>query len=103
MNKANEVIDDVARQFGVTRNAVLGKRRDQRFVFPRAVVCYILHRKCGMSSKDVGRAINRTHATVLYHCLAVDDWLKMPFLNMEAVKIVREVERLHGLTSEQLN
>ena len=58
-----------------------------------------LHRKCGMSSTAVGKVLNRTHATVLYHCLAVDDWLRMPFLNMEAVKVVREVERLHGLTN----
>ena len=99
MNKANEVIDEVASQYGISRKAMLGKRKIRRYAYPRAVVCYILHRKCGMSSTAVGKVLNRTHATVLYHCLAVDDWLRMPFLNMEAVKVVREVERLHGLTN----
>ena len=96
---ANKVISDVAHQYGVPKNAITGKKRDRRFAYPRAVVCYILHRKCGMSSTAVGKVLNCTHATVLYHCVNVDGWMKMPFLNKDAVKVVREVERLHGLTN----
>lgn len=103
MNKANDVIDEIASRYGITRMAMLGKRRIRRYAYPRAVACYILHIDCGMSCTKVGEVFSCTHSNVLYHCRNVGDWLRMPALNSEAVKIVREVEKLHGLTNEQLN
>lgn len=99
MNKANEIINDVARQFGISKRAMLGKTRPRRLTYPRAVVSYILHVRYGISSTAVARCLNRSHATVLYHCRMVDDWMKMPILNREVVDAVHAVERLHGLTN----
>lgn len=99
MSRTDEVIDDVAHQFGISRRAILGKCRRRRYAYPRAVVCYILHVHYGVSSKKVGKALNRNHATVLYHCKAVKDWLRMPVLNSDVVDAVHEVERRFGLTS----
>ena len=99
MSKANEIINDVARQFGISTRAMLGRTRTRRYAYPRAVVSYILHVRYGISSTSVGRSLNRSHATVLYHCRMVDDWLQMPVLNREVVDAVHAVERLHGLTN----
>lgn len=66
LDPVEHAIHACAARFDVTAADIVSPTRTQAAVEARQVVCYIAHRLFGVSSVQVGRAINRDHTTVLF-------------------------------------
>lgn len=53
--------------FGVTKDEILSKSRRRLLVDARTVWCYAMRCHTGLSLPELGRRIERTHVTVMYH------------------------------------
>lgn len=66
------VVQLVAEEWGVCRDALAGENRAQRVVRPRQAVMLIAAQHCGWSTPRIGRALRRDHSTVIYGIRAAE-------------------------------
>lgn len=102
MGVARQIIEHVAVLQSVTVDDILSQSRVRSIADARAIVCYILLRHFKMSSTEVGRALNRNHASVLIAAKKVEEWLKMPKQYFMAVTTLKAIERFYNLTETQI-
>ena len=102
MGVARQIIEDVAALQSVAVEDILSPSRVRSVADARAIVCYILLRHFKMSSTDVGRAVNRNHASVLIAANKVEEWLKMPKQYFMAVTTIMSIERFYNLKRSEI-
>ena len=56
----------IYKQMRVGRKDIMSKKRDRKLVEARQMFCLLAREHTGESSVEIGNAINRDHATVLY-------------------------------------
>lgn len=66
MNRANAVIDAVARSIGGTYPDLVGTFRQRTLSESRQVAWWILYNRLFFTAPEIGAIFNRTHATILY-------------------------------------
>lgn len=66
----------IRREMKVTRDELRSKRRDRKLVEGRQMFCLLARRHTTESSVEIGKAINRDHATVLYSVASMDSLIK---------------------------
>jgi len=91
-----DIISDVADIYGIKASDILSRRRIRRYSDARTVVCYMLHTNLGLSTTEVGKMLNRTHATVIYLNRKAADWLRKPILNRRGACAIKELEKRYG-------
>ena len=64
-SNTESVVDTTCAVCGIDRKDFYGRKRTRDIVVAREMVVYILRRRFGLSLRDIGKAINRDHATVL--------------------------------------
>ena len=64
-SNTESVVDATCVVCGIDRKDFYGRKRTRDIVVAREMVVYILRRRFGLSLRDIGKAINRDHATVL--------------------------------------
>lgn len=64
-SNTESVIDATCAVCGIDGKDFYGRKRTRDIVVAREMVVYILRRRFGLSLRDIGKAINRDHATVL--------------------------------------
>jgi chromosomal replication initiation ATPase DnaA len=64
--RAEEIIHACCYEHDILYNTVVSKHRHKRVVECRSEICYRLMGEIGLSACEIGRMINRDHATVLY-------------------------------------
>ncbi len=64
-SNTESVIDATCAVCGIDMKDFYGRKRTRDIVVAREMVVYILRRRFGLSLRDIGKAINRDHATVL--------------------------------------
>lgn len=89
--KPEDIITDIAAEFGVDVMALLSTSRKRLVVDAREVTCYVLHRLSGWSSTMTGITLGLNHATVLHSCKNVQTWLDNPRINPLAAKTVKKI------------
>ncbi len=62
----DEVISEVSRTFGVSKEDIFSKRKTQEVVYARQVSMYIIREISQMKYKEIGRLFGKDHSTVLY-------------------------------------
>lgn len=63
----SKLIDIIAHHFSITREEIIGKQRNRRFVRPRHILMYLMRQECGMSFPQVGDALGgKDHTTVMH-------------------------------------
>ena len=61
-----EVLDTVSDYYGVSENAIKGRKRDKATALARQVAMYLLREDANMGASAIGRALGgKNHATVL--------------------------------------
>ena len=85
------IITDIAALFDTDSAAILSRRRKRHICDARAVACYILHRKLGMSSTQAGRQLLVSHATVLHAVRNCEWWLEDSRINPLGRNIIIEI------------
>ena len=106
IDKAIEVLDDgtvlpdvsgiiraVCRETDVTEEQVMGNVRLRRYAEARAMVAWLCRRHMRLTMPRIGKAMNRTHATVVYYLREVEEWLRYPRLNPECVEILKKLDK----------
>lgn len=62
-----QVIDAVAKHYGIRSNDLLSEKRDAEFVKPRQVAMYILRDECQIKLVEVARLLNKKDHTTVIH------------------------------------
>ena len=66
---APQIIETVARHYGVTAEDLRGKGRSQAVAMPRQIAMYLIREETGVSLAEVGQELGgRDHTTILYGC-----------------------------------
>lgn len=91
------IVDEVTLEYLTMPGALYITARQRHVADARAVVFYLLHRRMGMSSTQVGKLFNRSHATVLAAVRRCEEWLSMPLLNPKAVDVIRHIQHKYDL------
>ncbi|HCY87860.1 MAG TPA: chromosomal replication initiator protein DnaA [Desulfobacteraceae bacterium] len=69
---AGQITDLVCRAFPVTREELVSRSRKQRVVKPRQLAMFLARQYTDLPLKEIGRAFNRYHATVVHAVNAVE-------------------------------
>ena len=73
----DEVIDLVAREYGLETDRLMGRERTKEVALPRQVAMYLLREEANISLPKIGEALGgRDHTTVMYACDKVADLLE---------------------------
>jgi len=68
VKRKENVFDNVCRVFELTSIELRSRKRFRKIVDGKTALCYILHRKCGLTSTEVAAFMKLNHATILHHC-----------------------------------
>ncbi len=71
------IADAVAEGFNITPDLIFTKNRKRDVADARQVVMYLAKKLAKMSMTAIGKKLDRTHATVIHACTAVDDRIKL--------------------------
>ncbi len=90
-----QVIETVARHYGLRPEDLRGKSRNQEVAIPRQIAMYLIREEIGTPLAEIGRELGgRDHTTVLYGCEKVAQTIE------EDARLRREVlalrEKLHA-------
>jgi chromosomal replication initiator protein len=93
-----EIINTVAKSYGISKERMFGRDRSRQVAFPRQIAMYLLREEANISLPQIGETLGgRDHTTVMYGCDKIADLLERDD------KVRREVieikERLYGQTS----
>ena len=66
----------IRKEMKVNKEEIISKKRDRKLVEARQMFCLLARRHTNESSGDIGNAINRDHATVLYSVSTMDSLIK---------------------------
>ena len=72
-----EAFNSVCKVFELTPIQLRSRSRLRHIIEAKASLCYILHKKQGLSSTAVGEYLKLNHATVLHHCKNVANWIEV--------------------------
>ena len=74
---ADEIVDHVARHFGLEVSEVKGRSRKRVVARPRQIAMYLIREETGASLPQIGDLLGgRDHSTILYGCERVADLLE---------------------------
>ena len=62
--------------FHVKKEDILSRCRKREFVTPRQIITYIMRMRYNMSATEIGRKLNRDHATALHSTNLVEAYLE---------------------------
>jgi len=72
------IIDTVANYYGLTPQALIGKRRDKKTALARQVAMHLMHQENHFRLADIGKALgDRDHTTVLHGCTKIENELNI--------------------------
>lgn len=90
-----QVIETVARHYGLSPEDLRGKSRSQEVAIPRQIAMYLMREELGMSLAEIGRELGgRDHTTVLYGCEKVAQAIEVDARLRREVLALRE--KLHA-------
>ena len=71
----DKVLNDVAEEFKVTKEDIVGKRRLKQFVEPRQVAQYLIREKMNKTLESIADIFNKDHSTIIYSVKNVNNLL----------------------------
>lgn len=69
------ILAEISEISGLSINQLKGKCRKRNYAEWRAIISYITHKETGLGYSDIGKNMFRDHATVMYQCRKVKDFL----------------------------
>jgi hypothetical protein len=76
-DKEKNLIIKVCNMYDVTPESLNSKTRKRKCVEARYVIFYILHKICRYSQQETGDIFGKDHATVLYGCKTIIDFISI--------------------------
>jgi hypothetical protein len=81
------VIAIAADYFGLQLGDLIGASRNQKFILPRQIGCFVAKR-LGASLPKIGRAVQRDHSTVHYGCRTIESRVRKDEILASAVNAI---------------
>jgi chromosomal replication initiator protein len=73
----DQIVNVVAKTFGLTMERILGRDRSREVALPRQIAMYLLREDANISLPQIGTTLGgRDHTTVMYGCEKVADLLE---------------------------
>lgn len=90
-----EMIQSAVESFyGVAHKDLVGKKKERRIVHPRQVAIYLCRELAESTLKNIGKAFNRDHTTVMHSCDLITGQLQEDRNLREELEAIREKIRL---------
>lgn len=67
MTRPNQIIAEVCREYGITRDEILSQRRDRKFSYPRRKCYYRMRTELGLSYPRIAELMKRKNHTSVLH------------------------------------
>ena len=83
--QAEDIINCVCNFYKISKNDMLGKKKNKEFAFPRQISMYLILDMMNLPKVTVANIFKRDHATVIYASDKIADQIKMD--NKLAVEI----------------
>lgn len=88
-----QIINDVARYYGITSDQLIHGDRHRKFSDPRHVAAYCMRVNLRMSYATIGSMLGgKCHATIMYACRKVEACMKYPPINPDAVNCINQIK-----------
>ena len=89
---ADKIISMVAKKYDISRDDVLGKKRDQNIAYARNLSIYIIRRVTQMSFPEIGKIFGRDHSTIMSSNKVIQEKVATNQLaELEINEIIREL------------
>lgn len=86
-----ELIDQVAKHFGVDMKMLIGQNRAKQYMIPRQVAMYLLKNRMHYTLERIGNIFSgRNHSAVLYSCKKLESMLKKDQNLYYEVNVIRD-------------
>ena len=72
------VVQEVAKQYGLDVDEVLGRARSKTVARARCMAMWLTRVRLDMSYPEIGREFDRDHTTVMSAVRGVERWLNQP-------------------------
>jgi len=89
-----QVIDKVAKFYGLTAKDLLGTSRTARIKTPRQVAMYLMSKELSLSTVRIGNEFSKDHTTIMHGIKKIESDLKLDFSLREQMATLRE--KLYG-------
>ena len=84
----NKKINEICREFGITRELLFEDTRLRESVEPRQIAMFYLNKTTSYSLSAIGRLFNRHYATVIYSIKKVSELAFTEPLYFERIKVL---------------
>ena len=93
-----QVLESVARHYGLSVDDLCGKSRSQAVAMPRQVAMYLMREETGAPLAEIGQHLGgRDHTTVLYGCDKIAQGIEVDaFLRREVLALREELHTVTG-------
>ena len=88
---SDKIIDAVCRKMGVTREEILGKKRNKELVEPRQICIYLMWKNLNIPMSSIGKIFNRDHTTAIHARDKINELVKS---DKEMKKLIGDIEGL---------
>lgn len=86
-----ELIDQVAKHFGIDAKMLIGGNRSKQYMIPRQVAMYLLKNRMHYTLERIGNIFSgRNHSAVLYSCKKLESMLKKDQNLYYEVNVIRD-------------
>jgi len=93
--KPDDIVQMVARQFGIPKDRLLSRERSREVALPRQITMYLLREETNCSLPQIGDTLGgRDHTTIMYGCEKIIDLLEKDDRLRKQVMDIRE--QLYG-------
>lgn len=80
--------------YGIAHKDLVGKKKERRIVHPRQVAIYLCRELSESTLKNIGKAFNRDHTTVMHSCDLINNQLQEDRNLREELEAIREKVRI---------
>lgn len=90
-----EIVQSAVEEFySVQHKELVGKKRERRIAAPRQVAIYLCRELTESTLKNIGKAFNRDHTTVMHSCGLIENQMKEDRNLREELEAIREKIRI---------
>lgn len=76
INRSKMLVRDVAHEYGLTYQDLVGCGRSKPFILPRRIAMWRLRHERGLSFPQIGKIFNRDHSTCVYAVQVMDEMIE---------------------------
>lgn len=86
------IVNEVLAMTRVTGRELVSANRCRKYTEPRAMIAWLARKYTYSTLADIGKRLNRHHASIINYIRSVDEWMKNPYLNKRVTNIIKSIQ-----------